>query len=583
MTDKKDEKEKQIGEKTLKLNDLKDFTVGEIVEKSNRVSKENFENETVLDKYIRQHRGEIETAKSKNLDSFIHSERAKLVPDEAVNPQVESSLVAAVENYSAPEKQASDEAVKSETSEADLSEKENEANVQQDKAEDAAQTERDVPEKTEFDQIDLADESVKTEEKVAEVQPQGEEQPTKENSSEHTAESEFDQVNLADEHVNDEPVKTENESSEFAEISNVPPIVQEENQPVDEKKDDENEEAISPRKSRKVPIIIGVCALALIAAGATYWASQNNQKPKTITTTQSSSDTKSSAAADKFKADYAKFFVDKAQTQLKNSEFAQLSTLVKDYNAITDKTALSTAKSDYNNLKTQIDAINTVNGLFTSAVITDGKLNQAAKIKANLNSIPTAPKTNNDTLNQLITQAIDLAQTQKAAAEKTSTSSSMVSSSSSKNTAGTSTQTTSSKDTTSTTSSATTTTGNTSTTTNSTPTYTNIGLSSAGVALDNSDARVQPQSALNTSDPAFTWAPGIKALVLDKCRARGYITGDNFILVPVAIHTTNGAVGRAGVRSGYYNLYRPDGSYLLTINDQTGYFFGNASQHPLDF
>lgn len=73
---------KQIGEKTLKLQDLQDFTVGEIVEQSKRVDQENQDNESVLDKYIRQHRGEIEEAKSKNLDDFIQNEREQIAtPD----------------------------------------------------------------------------------------------------------------------------------------------------------------------------------------------------------------------------------------------------------------------------------------------------------------------------------------------------------------------------------------------------------------------------------------------------------------------------------------------------------------------
>ena len=74
----KPKNEQQIGEKTLKLQDLQDFTVGQIVEESKRVDKENEENESVLDKYIRQHRGEIEEAKSKNLDEFIQAERTNI-------------------------------------------------------------------------------------------------------------------------------------------------------------------------------------------------------------------------------------------------------------------------------------------------------------------------------------------------------------------------------------------------------------------------------------------------------------------------------------------------------------------------
>ncbi|MCW1043284.1 cell division site-positioning protein MapZ family protein, partial [Streptococcus anginosus] len=37
--------------------------------------------------------------------------------------------------------------------------------------------------------------------------------------------------------------------------------------------------------------------------------------------------------------------------------------------------------------------------------------------------------------------------------------------------------------------------------------------------------------------------------------------------------------------NGYYNLYKPDGTYLFTLNCKTGYFVGNGSGHAdaLDF
>ncbi|QDK71638.1 hypothetical protein [Lactococcus protaetiae] len=89
---KKNNNQKQIGEKTLKLQDLKDFTVGEIVEQSKRVDQENQDNESVLDKYIRQHRSEIEEAKSKNLDEFIQNEREKLSPSEEKEESEEKNV-----------------------------------------------------------------------------------------------------------------------------------------------------------------------------------------------------------------------------------------------------------------------------------------------------------------------------------------------------------------------------------------------------------------------------------------------------------------------------------------------------------
>ena len=50
MTEEKDKNIKNSGEKVLKLGDVSDFTVGEIVKKAQRVDKENSESESVLDK-----------------------------------------------------------------------------------------------------------------------------------------------------------------------------------------------------------------------------------------------------------------------------------------------------------------------------------------------------------------------------------------------------------------------------------------------------------------------------------------------------------------------------------------------------
>src|SRR5699024_8865969 len=64
------------------LGDVSDFTVGEIVKKAQRVDKENSESESVLDKYIRQHRGEIEAVKNQALEKYIQTERKKMVQEE---------------------------------------------------------------------------------------------------------------------------------------------------------------------------------------------------------------------------------------------------------------------------------------------------------------------------------------------------------------------------------------------------------------------------------------------------------------------------------------------------------------------
>ena len=78
------------------------------------------------------------------------------------------------------------------------------------------------------------------------------------------------------------------------------------------------------------------------------------------------------------------------------------------------------------------------------------------------------------------------------------------------------------------------------------------------------------QTAVNdSSNPAWNFADGVLEKILATSRARGYISGNQYILERVNIVNGN----------GYYNLYKPDGTYLFTLNCKTGYFVGNGSGH----
>lgn len=69
------------------------------------------------------------------------------------------------------------------------------------------------------------------------------------------------------------------------------------------------------------------------------------------------------------------------------------------------------------------------------------------------------------------------------------------------------------------------------------------------------------------ANPAWAFKPGVMEEIIRVSQQRGYITGYNFILEPVNIVNGN----------GYYNMYKPDGTYLFSINAKTGYFVGNGS------
>ena len=635
--------EQQIGEKTLKLQDLQNFTVGEIVEESKRVDKENEENESVLDKYIRQHRGEIEDAKNKNLDEFIQSEREHIEPSadkaEVQEKVLEQEAEDASKDKAVIEKNTDSESTsavenKSETDEVKI---ESKSNLPEEKATEKVTDKK--SEEAKAGKNDLVLDPVVMVDAPVSTLPEQKESPSVEKIEE--IDEPVEELPLEEEKVTVPIMMSENEvpmeevkDDESPETSKVEKSEAEPKEPEEEKNSDLNEEAketpeaskieeaptdlvqepkentadipdkvitadkvapvltsekIAPKsesqeepqesaeekttdgkaKNRKTPIIIGLCAIVLIAAGAVGFAQYNNhQKPKTVQTTKSSQ-----TDLDKFEKQYDSFFTDKSHNVLKNSQFENLAALETLVNSHKNSMAWSNAVSETESLTDQINAIKKVNALFTSAAITDGKLDSAAKIVTNV-KIPETPKTSNETLNKLLTQAIDLAKSQVA---KESSAQASASSAEAKANQGAGTQTSSSS---TTSQSSSTTNASSSTNSNANASTNGNGLSSNGVNLEVSAARVQPQADINPNDPAFTWGAGIKEMVLNKARERGYITGDNYILVPTAIHTTNGSQGfPAGIVSGYYNLYAPDGRYLVSINAKTGFFVGNGSGH----
>ena len=635
--------EQQIGEKTLKLQDLQNFTVGEIVEESKRVDKENEENESVLDKYIRQHRGEIEDAKNKNLDEFIQSEREHIEPS-ADKAEVQEEVLEQESEDASKDKAVIDKNTDSEStsavenkSETDEVKIESKSNLPEEKATEKVTDKK--SEEAKAGKNDLVLDPVVMVDAPVSTLPEQKESPSVEKIEE--IDEPVEELPLEEEKVtvpimmsaNEVPME-EVKDDESPETSKVEKSEAEPKEPEEEKNSDLNEEAketpeaskieeaptdlvqepkentadipdkvitadkvapvltsekIAPKsesqeepqesaeekttdgkaKNRKTPIIIGLCAIVLIAAGAVGFAQYNNhQKPKTVQTTKSSQ-----TDLDKFEKQYDSFFTDKSHNVLKNSQFENLAALETLVNSHKNSMAWSNAVSETESLTDQINAIKKVNALFTSAAITDGKLDSAAKIVTNV-KIPETPKTSNETLNKLLTQAIDLAKSQVA---KESSAQASASSAEAKANQGAGTQTSSSS---TTSQSSSTTNASSSTNSNANASTNGNGLSSNGVNLEVSAARVQPQAGINPNDPAFTWVAGIKEMVLNKARERGYITGDNYILVPTAIHTTNGSQGfPAGIVSGYYNLYAPDGRYLVSINAKTGFFVGNGSGH----
>ncbi len=306
-------------------------------------------------------------------------------------------------------------------------------------------------------------------------------------------------------------------------------------------------------KKKGMIIIASVVAAILVLAGTYYVYRQVSRSNQEIQASQSSSGNQESQTdLQEFNTLYDAFYTDENKTVLKNSQFdklSQLKTLLDKLEGSRDHTL---AKSKYDSLATQIKAIQDVNALFESPAITDGVLDTNAKAKADAKF--TEIKTGNTELDKLLDKAISLGKSQQTSASSSSSSSSQASSSSA------------------TESNASSTTPSTSTT--APARETNGGLSGDGVNLQRSASRVPyNQTAVDDSNnPAWTFADGVLEQVLATSRARGYITGNQYILERVNIVNGN----------GYYNLYKPDGTYLFTLNCKTGYFVGNGSGHADD-
>ncbi|MFR6224397.1 MAG: cell division site-positioning protein MapZ family protein, partial [Lactococcus lactis] len=432
--------------------------------------------------YIRQHRGEIEEAKSKNLDEFIQAERTNIeVPVEEEKEAKSEKL----QEVSKEEIDENDELAASkidsekvtDSSDSDLSAENKDLEVADKESEETKKSKNDLvldpvvmvdapvstlPEQKEAPQVEEVKKTEPTDEEEAEspqdeklvaapvmmsanevpmdepsepeisetdadtktdsiidekseVEPKVTEEPAEEiksDSKEDSTENNQALESGAEEKVTDSPKETKSDiPDKVITAESVSPHLLAETTSFKADKVEENAAKITDEKSknRKKPIIIGLCAIVLIAAGAIGFAQYNShQKGKTVQTSQSSQ-----SDLDKYQKQYDAFFTDKSHTILRNSQFSKLSVLETLVDAHKNSMAWSNAVSDTESLKDQINAIKKVNALFTSAAITDGKLDSSAKVVANV-KVPETPKTTNETLNKLLTQAIDLAKSQVA-------------------------------------------------------------------------------------------------------------------------------------------------------------------------
>ena len=473
MSKKKHHHHKNVNrESQLDFEEAKDLTVGQVIRKKEEVEAGVTPDDTILDKYIKQHRDEIEADKFENL--------------QAKQEETTQSLDDLIQEV-----------------------RENIKDEETDKV-----SEEDLTETTEIPVVESAP-------AVEEL-----ENPAFEDDSETVAVA-----------TNPEPVLSE-ENEEAVLLSR-------------------SAQSSEKPKSKKKWVILSILAcIFLLILGSGYYIYKQIARSSQEIQSQSAETglVSNQTVLDQFNTLYDTFYTDENKTALKNSQFSQLSQLKDLLGKLEGAREYSLVKSKYDSLETQIKAIEDINAQFETPVITDGVLDTNAKVKSDAKF--TEVKTGNTEIDKLLDKAISLGKSQQSSTETTTVSE-----------ASTASQT---ESTPSTESSSTTPARETAPRNNAA----NSGLSSEGVNLQRSVSRVPfNQSAISdSSNPAWEFNDGVLEQILATSRARGYITGNQYILERVNIVNGN----------GYYNLYRPDGTYLFTLNCKTGYFVGNGSGHAND-
>ena len=337
-------------------------------------------------------------------------------------------------------------------------------------------------------------------------------------------------------------------------------------------------DGVIPLYRRKGVVIVALAVLALAIIGGSYalYKGTHSQSAKTTSTASSaviSSSSKGVSASDNkaFEDMYKNFFTDDEQTKLANDQFGKLSDLEKLLKKLEKTKYYDAAKTKYDNLKKQIEAIEKVNSKYESDALVDGSYNASISVKsdANFNDLSErVTNTGNASLDSTIQEVIKGGKAQLEEKAKAASATSAATASESVNTATPSGGNTSGAANSGVTGAA----GGVSSGTAATSTVVTRGIINYNPSILQRDRSRVPYNAnvvADTSNPAWTWANGVLDKIIATSHSRGYFSGDNFILEPVNIINGN----------GYYNMYLPDGTYLFSINCKTGYYVGNGSGH----
>lgn len=311
-----------------------------------------------------------------------------------------------------------------------------------------------------------------------------------------------------------------------------------------------------------VALILGGSAIGyglLQGNKASHSAETTTQTTEATETSQDSSEKDKKNLAD-FNERYATFFTDKEQTKLKNSEFDKVSELENLLKALEGSQYYDDAKSKFDRLTKSIAAVKAVNEKFESPAIVDGeKVEAVLKAGSNLDDLSsTSLNTGNANLDTLLQAVVAEARSSSATSGgKGGAEPAVNSPSSDKSSAVTESPAPAPA-----------------------PAPSASSVSAASIyGITNYDVNTLQRDLsrvpynfdviADSDNPAWTFNEGILEKIVATSQERGYITGNDYILEKVNIVNGN----------GYYNMFKPDGTYLFSINCKTGYFVGNAKGH----
>ncbi|MFV0555537.1 MAG: cell division site-positioning protein MapZ family protein [Lactovum sp.] len=545
-------------EMTLDFSKLSsETTIEEVQKEALQVETDNLSAESPLDKYVRKHRQEVEDIKTsfgKDIDSLVSKERQLLNQEKTSEkeeiPKVVSEPVKSEDKSQGIEKESNqkvrlEDLKNQEESKSKIKVSQVEASPFETRSQVHVKKTKNQTIKTVKEEENKVIEGKLVDNSIFPAPTNSELQSTLAKSPQR-----FDSIDVTDSSEQDgEFVEIESPLSRSRRNSvgvNAQPLSTPEQEKVPKLKVEIQEEK---KDSRKKILIFVVVILLLLFAFLIYLQTKTTKSSKNEPNiSSSSSSVEKSDKAEAFVTSYNSFFMTDKHQALKNSNFDKLVDLEEKLKAIPETDPdYESLQNDYDNLTKDIQSIKAINAIFDEDVIKDGKLNKKVILKDGAKVPDLSSK--NSSLDKLLKEAIKLAKSQQPVASS--------SSSSKDETTESSTTTESSK--------------NTNTNENTAvPAEGTFSQNPNNVSVNNSGSRV-PSQSINPNSEAFAWGPGILDLTISTMQSRGFISGNNYILLPIAVDTTG---------QGWYNIYNPDGSYLFSINCKTGFWAGTGGKHP---